>query len=172
MGKRSWRGKPWSALLTALGWMLEGFNPLAEVNFLVLSVGYRKQLWINYGRLDRQKLDVYRPKGEVQNLPVVGFFYGDSLRNGRRQDYRFVADALTVRGFVPVIPDWRVYPEVKFITFIEDGASAFSWARTLIDRFGGDSSQLFLMGHSAGAYYHNYAHPESLLLVTSGHVDR
>ena len=51
-----------------------------------------------------------------------------------------------------MIPDYRVYPEAKFPTFIEDGASAVSWTRTHIDRFGGDSSRLFLMGHSAGAY--------------------
>jgi acetyl esterase/lipase len=152
MGKKSWWGKPWGALRTALGWLLEGFNPLAEINFLVSSVGYRKQVGINYGRLERQKLDVYSPKGEVRDLPVVVFFYGGSLRSGRRKDYRFVAEALTARGFVAVIPDYRVYPEAKFPTFIEDGASAVSWARTHIDHFGGDSSRLFLMGHSAGAY--------------------
>ena len=135
-----------------MGWLLEGFNPLAEINFLVSSLGYRKQVGINYGRLERQKLDVYSPKGEARDLPVVVFFYGGSLQSGRRKDYRFVAEALTARGFVAVIPDYRVYPEAKFPTFIEDGASAVSWARTHIDRFGGDSSRLFLMGHSAGAY--------------------
>jgi len=152
MGKKSWWGKPWRALGTAFGWLLEGFNPLAEINFLVSSVGYRKQLGINYGRLERQKLDVYSPKGEARDLPVVVFFYGGSFQSGRRQDYRFVGEALTARGFIAVIPDYRVYPEGKFPTFIEDGASAISWARNHIYHFGGDPSRLFLMGHSAGAY--------------------
>lgn len=152
MSKKIWWGKPWRGLRTALGWLLEGFNPLAEINFLVSRGGYRKQIGIGYGRLERQRLDVYTPKGEVQNLPVVVFFYGGSFQSGRRKDYRFVGQALTTRGFVAVIPDYRVYPEGKFPTFIEDGASAVSWARNHIDRFGGDPSRLFLMGHSAGAY--------------------
>ncbi len=152
MGKKSWLVKPWRSLRTALGWLLEGFNPLAEINFLVSSLGYRKQVGINYGKLERQKLDVYCPKDEARGLPVVVFFYGGSLRSGRRQDYPFVAEALTARGFVAVIPDYRIYPEAKFPTFIEDGASAVSWVRNHIDGFGGDSSRLFLMGHSAGAY--------------------
>jgi acetyl esterase/lipase len=105
MGKRSWWGKPWSTLRTAFAWLLEGFNPLAEINFLVSSVGYRKQVGINYGRLERQKLDVHSPKSVDRDLPVVVFFYGGSLQSGRRKDYRFVAEALTARGFVAVIPD-------------------------------------------------------------------
>lgn len=152
MGKKSWWGKPWRALWTALGWLLEGFNPLAEINFLVPRAGYHKQTGMGYGSLERQKLDVYSPRGEIQNLPVMVFFYGGSFQSGRRQDYRFVGEALTARGFIAVIPDYRVYPEVKFPTFIEDGASAVSWVRNHIDRFGGDPSRLFLIGHSAGAY--------------------
>jgi acetyl esterase/lipase len=151
MTKKIWK-KPWSALRKALDWLLEGFNPLAESNFLVPRVGYHKQTGMGYGSLERQKLDVYSPKGEIQNLPVVVFFYGGSFQSGRRQDYRFVGEALTGRGFIAVIPDYRVYPEVKFPTFIEDGASAVSWVRNHIDRFGGDPSRLFLIGHSAGAY--------------------
>lgn len=135
-----------------MGWLLEGFHPLAEVNFLVPKTGYRKQIGIGYGRPERQKLDVYSPEGEVQNLPVVVFFYGGSFQSGRRQDYRFVGQALTKRGFVAVIPDYRIYPEGRFPDFIEDGAAAVSWAKNHISDFGGDPSRLFLMGHSAGAY--------------------
>jgi acetyl esterase/lipase len=152
MSKKIWWGKPWRALRTGLGWLFEGFNPLSEINFLVPRAGYRKEVGIGYGSLQRQKLDVYSPKGEVQKLPVVVFFYGGSFQSGRRQDYRFVGEALTARGFIAVIPDYRVYPEGRFPDFIEDGASAVSWARNHINRFGGDPSRLFLLGHSAGAY--------------------
>ncbi len=152
MSKKGWWGKPWGALRTAMRWLLEGFHPLAEINFLVPKAGYQKHLGISFGPLERQKLDVYSPGGEVRNLPVVIFFYGGSFQSGRRKDYRFIGQALTARGFVAVIPDYRVYPEGKFPDFIEDGAAAVSWARTYINRFGGDPSRLFLMGHSAGAY--------------------
>lgn len=157
----------WGASLrTAFGWLLEGFNPLAEINFLVSSAGYRKQVGVSYGRLERQKLDVYSPKGEARGLPVVVFFYGGSLQSGRRKDYRFVGQALTARGFVAVIPDYRLYPEAQFPTFIEDGAAAVSWARSHIDRYGGDPSRLFLMGHSAGAYI------AAMLALNPGYLER
>ncbi|MFZ2087580.1 MAG: alpha/beta hydrolase, partial [Desulfobaccales bacterium] len=114
--------------------------------------GYQKRIGLSYGPRERHKLDVYVPDGEVRDRPVVVFFYGGSWQAGRRQDYLFVAEALTARGCIAVIPDYRVYPEVTFPEFIEDGARAVAWVRTHIGEFGGDGVKLFLMGHSAGAY--------------------
>ena len=50
------------------------------------------------------------------------------------------------------MPDYRVYPEVKFPGFVEDGALAVGWARKNASRFGGDPEKIVLMGHSAGAH--------------------
>ena len=147
-----WWKKGWGRLGGALGWLLESYHPLAAINRLVPRDGYREHLGISYGPLERQKLDVYVPKAAGRDLPVVVFFYGGSWKSGRRQDYLFVAEALTARGIIAVVPDYRVYPEVKFPTFVEDGTSAVLWVRNNISEFGGDPAQLFLMGHSAGAY--------------------
>jgi acetyl esterase/lipase len=51
-----------------------------------------------------------------------------------------------------VIPDYRVYPEVRFPGFVEDGALAVRWAHDHAAAFGGDPSRMVLMGHSAGAH--------------------
>jgi acetyl esterase/lipase len=152
MDKQTWWEKLCRPFSTTAHWLLESLSPLAFVNSLVPKDGYDKHGGIDYGKLERQKLDVYVPKGEAQGLPVVVFFYGGSWQSGRRKDYRFVAEALTARGFAAVIPEYRVYPEARFPTFIEDGAAAVSWVRNNIGDFGGDTSRLFLMGHSAGAY--------------------
>ena len=127
-------------------------RPLALFNRLVRRDTYQEQADLEYGSLPRQKLDVYAPLGEVRDLPVVVFFYGGSWHSGRRQDYRFVAQALTSKGFVAVIPDYRLYPEATFPAFVEDGAAAFAWVHNNISRFGGNPDRLFVMGHSAGAY--------------------
>ncbi|MFP3868848.1 MAG: alpha/beta hydrolase [Desulfobacteraceae bacterium] len=147
-----WWKKLWNPLSASAGWLLENFSPLGLINSLVPKDGYYKQVGISYGPLERQKLDVYIPQGEARNLPVVVFFYGGSWQSGRRQDYLFVAEALTARGLVTVIPDYRVYPEARFPTFVEDAALAVSWIRHHITDFGGDATRLVLMGHSAGAY--------------------
>ncbi len=111
---------------------------------------------ISYGSKNRQKLDVYRPQSQTKMketlAPVVVFFYGGSWRNGSKNLYPFMGEALCSRSFVAVIPDYRVYPEVRFPTFVEDGAKALVWVREHIQEYGGDPHQIYLMGHSAGAH--------------------
>lgn len=99
----------------------------------------------------RRTLDVYRPR-DASNAPVVVFFYGGSWQGGRKETYRFVGRALARRGIVTVIADYRVYPEVAYPAFIEDGALAVGWTASEIAAHGGDPRRLFVMGHSAGAH--------------------
>jgi acetyl esterase/lipase len=83
---------------------------------------------------------------------VVVFFYGGSWQSGSRDTYRFLGSALARRGIVTVVPDYRVYPEVTFPAFLEDGAAAVDWVRDNVARYGGDRERIVLMGHSAGAH--------------------
>jgi acetyl esterase/lipase len=103
-----------------------------------------------YGQAPRQHLDVYAPK-KAANRPVVIFFYGGSWTKGSKADYRFVGAALAERGFVAVVPDYRLYPVVTFPAFCEDGARALRWVEAHVQEFGGDPHRIVLMGHSAGA---------------------
>lgn len=104
-----------------------------------------------FGSLPRQQLDVYAP-GTQDQAPVVVFWYGGSFERGNREKYRFVGAALAEAGLVAVLPDYRVYPEVRFPVFVEDAAAAVRWVRDNIKDYGGDPTRIFLMGHSAGAY--------------------
>lgn len=105
-----------------------------------------------YGAGPRQRLDVYAPRGAGGQAPVAVFFYGGSWDSGRRQDYNWVGRALASRGFVAVVADYRLYPEVKYPGFLEDGAQAVRWAVDHAAGFGGDPERIVLVGHSAGAY--------------------
>jgi acetyl esterase/lipase len=82
----------------------------------------------------------------------VVFVYGGSWQMGAKDMYAFVGKALAAKGFVAVIPDYRVYPQVRYPDFLRDNALAVRWARDNAARYGGDPDRLFLMGHSAGAY--------------------
>ena len=79
-------------------------------------------------------------------------FYGGGWEDGSRADYRFAAMALARRGVVVMVPDYRLYPDVRFPDFIADGARAVRWARRNAIEFGADPRLLFSVGHSAGAY--------------------
>ncbi len=101
---------------------------------------------------DRKRLDIYGPKNQTGPAPVVMFIYGGSWKQGSRNDYQFVGRALAANGFIAVIPDYRLYPEVKFPDFLEDNAQAVKWIEDNIGTYGGDTSRFFIAGHSAGAY--------------------
>jgi acetyl esterase/lipase len=112
----------------------------------------RADMGTAYGPLSRQRLDVYAPRKAEAAAPVAVFFYGGSWDSGRRQDYRWVGQALAAQGYLTVVPDYRVYPEVTYPSFLEDGAAAVRWARDHAKDLGGDPSRIVLVGHSAGAY--------------------
>jgi acetyl esterase/lipase len=104
-----------------------------------------------YGIDRRQRLDIIAPR-QGTHRPVVIFWYGGSWDEGRKADYRFVGVALAERGIVAVIPDYRLYPQVTFPLFDEDGASAVAWVEHHVSDYGGDPSHIVLMGHSAGGH--------------------
>ena len=105
-----------------------------------------------YGPNARQTADVYVPRAGPVKAPIAVFFYGGSWDSGRRQDYNWVGRAMASRGFVTVVADYRLYPEVRYPGFLEDGALAVRWAVDNAARFGGDPQCIVLLGHSAGAY--------------------
>jgi acetyl esterase/lipase len=156
--RESWRwidssGAVRTFVLLAIAALLTACSPIALVNVAVPEKGYTRTADLPYAEHSRQTLDVYTPtSSSAQPRPVVVFFYGGGWESGRRGDYRFVAEALTSRGFVTVIPDYRVYPEVVFPDFLLDAAKATRWVRRYITGFGGDPDRIFIMGHSAGAY--------------------
>ncbi len=105
-----------------------------------------------FGSHARQRLDVFTPVAAKGGAPVLVFFYGGSWKNGTKEDYAFVGQALAAQGFVTVLPDYRLYPEVRFPDFLDDGAEAIAWVRDNIAQYGGDPRRIVLAGHSAGAY--------------------
>ena len=105
-----------------------------------------------YGPGPRQTLDVYAPRRMSVARPVAVFFYGGGWEKGRKWDYGWVGQALAARGYVVIVPDYRLFPAVRFPEFLEDGAQAVRWAVDHAGAYGGDASRIVLLGHSAGAY--------------------
>jgi acetyl esterase/lipase len=106
---------------------------------------------VPYGPKPRQKLDVYRPKnGEVK--ATILYLYGGGWVSGARWYYRLFGRMMASRGYAVVVPDYHLYPHATFPAFVEDGARAFKWMHDHAAELGGNSSRLFVMGHSAGAH--------------------
>jgi acetyl esterase/lipase len=126
-------------------------RPIELVNKSVSTAGLAITRNIAYGPAPRERMDVYRPAG-ASGLPVIVFFYGGSWQWGHRADYQFAAALLAKRGFVVAVPDYRLYPEVKFPDFLTDCAAAVVYMIKNAAAHGGQAGQVFLAGHSAGAY--------------------
>jgi len=126
------------ALLTPLNWAA----PSAHL------ASYRA---IAYGPDARQTLDLY-VADLAQPAPVMIFWHGGSWQNGDKDYYRFVGAALAARGFLAVVPNYRLAPRCPFPCFIQDAALAVKWVRDHAGAYGGDVRRLYLSGHSAGGH--------------------
>jgi acetyl esterase/lipase len=138
--------------LPLLACLLAACSPTVAINSMVPDEGYWVLNGEAYGEDPRQALDVYVPEPLRADAPVVVFLYGGRWSSGEKENYRFVGQALVSRGFVVMVPNYRLYPQVKFPVFVQDAALALRWAREHAPDYGGDPERLFVMGHSAGAH--------------------
>jgi len=126
---------------------------LLAVNTPALFGAYRRDADLQYGVLAKQRLDVYTPtKNSGQKLPIVIFLHGGGWNSGDKNQYRFVGAALAEQGWIGVSVNYRLYPAVKYPAFMDDAALAVKYVHEHATEWGGDSQQIYLMGHSAGAH--------------------
>ena len=144
------------SLLTLLGCTDLG---LFVVNRLAALSDYSAIEDIPYGSDRLQHLSVYRPVNLPANDGVapatIIFFYGGcwgGCRTLNKESYLFVAEAITSRGYNAILADYRRHPAMKFPEIIDDARIAVEWVHRNIEQYGGDSGNIFIMGHSAGAH--------------------
>ena len=139
-----------SGLVAMLG--LSGCSAVGMLNALEPTHGATVSHDVAFAGGERGKLDVYRPRNATGGAPLVVFIYGGGWDSGSKADYAFVGNALAGRGYVTVVPDYRIYPQVRWPAFLEDNAKAVAWAKAHAADYGADPNKLFVAGHSAGAY--------------------
>jgi acetyl esterase/lipase len=114
----------------------------------------------------KQQLDLYRPEGTQPNakLPVLIFVHGGYWRGGDKAQYVRFGQRYASEKRIVVIPSYRLQPAAPHPAQIEDVAAAYAWVVKNIATYGGDPSNIYLAGHSAGA------HLVSLLATDPGHL--
>lgn len=140
---------------------LAGFAALVltgctQLAFLAANISasfgdYSRRADLSYGSAPRNTLDVYLPK-QPQHAPIIVFFHGGGWNSGDKSFYKFVGVALAEQGYIAVLPNYRLYPQVKSPAFLQDAATAVAWTRERAAAWGGDPQKMFLIGHSAGAH--------------------
>jgi acetyl esterase/lipase len=101
----------------------------------------------------RCKLDLYLPQ-DRESFPVLVWFHGGALMfQSKREIYATsVAKRFASLGIGVALPNYRLSPRVKYPAYIEDAASAVAWVHNNVASHGGNPEQLFVGGHSSGAY--------------------
>src|ERR1700744_331044 len=95
--------------------LLSACSPTAVLNAVAPRDGVTLTRDVPYADGSRHTLDVYAPRATAAAAaPVLVFFYGGGWEAGSKDMYRFVGAALAARGVVAVIPDYRLYPQVRF----------------------------------------------------------
>lgn len=161
------------AVCTALAGTLSACAPVTvkTLNVLAPASTHETSKAVPFGTLPRLKTDVYRPTSAPPSggYPVVVFFYGGSWNTGERATYEFVGEALASRGILVFIPDYRLYPQVRYPDFLNDSAQAVAFALDRASAWGGNQKRVFVMGHSAGAYNAAMVALDAKWLTATGH---
>ena len=139
---------PRRILLAAAALPAAGCSPIDLANSLTPAGGIRRETGLPYGPGERGRYDLYTPSATREDAPLVIFFYGGGWRSGARGDYDFVARAIASTGVLVAVPDYRLFPDVRWPAFLEDGAAAVR----VIRAGPGRDRPVILAGHSAGAF--------------------
>jgi len=128
---------------------------------------------VAYGDGTRQRYDVYRALDSLGRplttpAPIVIFVHGGSWESGDKRGYAWVGEALAQLGFIAVLPNYGLMPGTRFPEFVDDVARAVTHARARAADWGGDTSRVVLMGHSAGAHIAALVAYDARYLATQG----
>ncbi len=98
--------------------------------------------------------DLYQTIANTELKPAIIWIHGGALIFGSRTDLqeeqmKFYLTA----GYSVISIDYRLAPETKLPGIVEDIKDAIQWVRANgPDLLGIDSTKIFIIGHSAGAY--------------------
>lgn len=104
----------------------------------------------------KQQLDLYLPGS--RNFPTIVFIHGGSLMSGDRkgfpgiEPYPEIGRNLAGYGIGMVLVSYRLGPAHHWPTMVQDVAAAVGWTKKKIGAYGGDTTRIFLAGHSSGGH--------------------
>jgi acetyl esterase/lipase len=141
----------WAGLVATFVFPLFPFAPQAAKQFeveIIKDIAYKEG---DGADVERHRLDLYLPKGQ-KDFPVLLFVHGGSWKSGNKKLYEPLGKLYAKNGVGTVIINYRLSPKVVHPAHIQDVAKAFAWIHTNIGKYGGDPSNLFICGHSAGGH--------------------
>jgi acetyl esterase/lipase len=97
------------------------------------------------------KLDVFRPSGVTDRLPLIVVVHGGGWIYGDKEIYHLYAKDLARRGFAVISFNYVRAPEKRFPDQLESIDKVLLWAKDHAADYAFDLHHVFLVGDSAGA---------------------
>jgi acetyl esterase/lipase len=108
---------------------------------------------IEYGPLERHRLDVWRFSTTPANAPVIYYVHGGAWTFGdKREQGRPMLHEFVRRGWIVVAINYRLAPRFPWPAQIEDVTRALGWIKKNIATYGGDPDRVVVAGGSAGGH--------------------
>ncbi|KAF8927651.1 hypothetical protein BGZ58_010246 [Dissophora ornata] len=89
---------------------------------------------------------------ESNGSPVIIYVYGGAWDSGHKSMMMPMAQNLANQGYLVVVPDYTRYPHAKIEEMVRDIQDAVVWTTINATRYGGDPSNIYLMGSGSGAH--------------------
>ncbi len=105
---------------------------------------------LRYGPHPENLLDVYCPEGTEGILPTIISIHGGGWFYGSKKLYSHYCLKMAARGFTVVNFDYRLAPENKYPSPVEDCCAVLHWVKENGEQYHIDCNNLFVVGDSAG----------------------
>lgn len=112
-----------------------------------------------------QQLTVFAPRKHGKQNDVLIFIHGGNWNSGKKSLYGFLGRRLARKGIVAVVIDYPLSPQAQYNDMAMAAARSVQWVQKNIERYGGDPSNIFVSGHSAGG------HLAALISVRNNYFD-
>ena len=106
---------------------------------------------VMYGSNPYQSIGIHCPKNPSGS--VFMFIHGGGWTTGYKEWNNFMAPSLLANNIIFVTVGYRLAPIDLFPAGLNDCVDAVTWVYKNIEKYGGDTSQIYLGGHSAGGHY-------------------
>ena len=109
---------------------------------------------VSYGADARQRFDVYTPE-RAHHAPIIVMVHGGGWRIGDKSVPRMYENKVNYwvpKGYVFVSVNYRMLPDADPLEQARDVAHAIAKIEETAATWGGDRTNVILMGHSAGAH--------------------
>lgn len=116
--------------------------PIAAAAFRAEHAG---QLDLRYGPKDRNKLDLFLPRGRARGLMV--FIHGGYWRALDKSLWSHLAAGPLARGWAVALPSYTLAPQARIAEITAEAAQAVSMASDMVP-----DGPLVVTGHSAGGH--------------------